>query len=370
MRKYALLLATLVTLGGCDSLASRLSPPRDAAQPPPPPPPAPTPPPPPADPVAAAGLEKISFTINGPLEEAIRNTPAADVAPALSQVTARLLVWWVDVARGLRKGDSADLVFQRIPGKEPLVHALRFTSGKHGRDFHAYLHQPEGARFTRYYDAAGEEVEERIHNSPIDDYDQVTSMLRDGRKHKGVDFRAPVGTPVKVPFDATLSRKNWSWKGNGNCLEFHDAQGRRIVFLHLDVIPKTLVPGQRFKAGQVVASSGNSGRSTAPHLHYQLEAPNGKLLDPFKVHSTYRAKLDAAQLPTFLAAKEKLDRMLTFVPGQLPAVAAPATAEPTPAAPTPAPTLEPAPAAAPADPGAAAVPEPGAAAPAGAPAAP
>jgi murein DD-endopeptidase MepM/ murein hydrolase activator NlpD len=353
LRKYALLLALLAFgLASCNSLAARFNPPPDAAAPPPPPPPPPAPAPP-ADPLAAAGLERISITVNGPLEDAIKGSTAYDVAAPLAQVTARLLVWWVDVQRGLRKGDTIDLVFQRVPGKEPLIHALRFNSGRNSQEYRAYLHKPEGAKLPRYYDATGQEVEERLENSPIDDYDSVTSMLRDGRKHKGVDFRAPSGTPVKLPFDATLSRKNWSWKGNGNCLEFHDAKGQRIVFLHLSELPKTLLPGKRFKAGEIVAQSGNTGHTTAPHLHYQLEAPNGKLLDPFKVHAVFHAKLDAAQVPAFFAARDSFDRMISFVPGLAPAPAvapaAPAPADPAapalPAAAQPAATPAPAPAA-------------------------
>ncbi|MBI5547066.1 MAG: M23 family metallopeptidase [Deltaproteobacteria bacterium] len=330
MRIIALLLA-LLALTGCESLAARFNPPPDAAQPPPPPPP--PPPAPPVDPLAAAGLEKVSFTVSGPLEDAIRMTAASDIAAPLAQVTARLLVWWVDVQRGLRKGDTLDVVFQRVPNREPLVHALRFNSGKNAQEYQAYLYKSEGSRFGRYYDAKGAEVEERLEGGPIDEYEQVTSMLRDGRKHKGVDFKAPVGTPVKIPFDATLTRKNWSFRGNGNCLEFRDRQGRRIVFLHLAEIPHTLRPGQNFKAGQVVAASGNTGRSTAPHLHYQLEAPNGKLLDPFKMHPLFHARLEGAQLAAYQAARDQYDRMISFVPGALPVAAA--------AAPAAAPATEP-----------------------------
>jgi murein DD-endopeptidase MepM/ murein hydrolase activator NlpD len=349
VRKLALVVA-LCAIAGCNSLAAMLHPPPDAATVAPPPPP--PPPPPPADPLAAAGLEKVSITINGPLEETIRGTSASDIAPALTQVIARLVIWWVDVGHGLRKGDNADIVFQRVPNHEPLIHALRFYSGKNEKEYRAYLYKPEGAHFARFYDAGGAEVEERLQGGPVDDYEQVTSMLRDGRKHKGVDFKTPVGTPVKLPFDATLSRKNWSFKGNGNCLEFHDAQGRRIVFLHLSELPKTLTPGTKFKAGEVVAESGNTGHTTAPHLHYQLEAASGKLLDPFKEHTTFHAKLEAAQLAAFNAAREKYDRMLSFVPGApppapappSPAVAPPSPPPPVPAAPAPAPSA-PAPAA-------------------------
>ncbi len=79
----------------------------------------------------------------------------------------------------------------------------------------------------------------RLENSPLDDYEQVTSLLRDGRRHKGVDFKAAVGTPVKAPFTGVVKRKNWNFSSNGNCLELEELGGkrRRALFLHLSELP-------------------------------------------------------------------------------------------------------------------------------------
>ncbi len=322
MKTRAMLLLAVSAGLGCDKLQAL------RAKPPPPPvatAPTPTPTPaPPADPLAASGLEKVTFEVDGPLEESLRRVTAHETAPALAQVTARLLIWWVDVARGMRKGDQVTVVFQRIPNKEPLIHALKFQSGKNEREYLAYLYKPEGSRFAHYYDGSGDEVEERLENAPLDDYEQVTSILRDGRRHRGVDFKTPTGTPVKAPFDLVVTRKNWNFHGNGNCLELNNAAGQRVVFLHLSELPKTLGVGQRFKLGQVVAESGNTGHTTAPHLHYQLESPDGRLLDPFKVHKTYHRKLAAAQVAGFQAAKAKYDALFAFTPSSAPQALAPA----------------------------------------------
>ena len=94
-------------------------------------------------------------------------------------------------------------------------------------------------------------------------------------------------------------RKNWKFTGNGNCLEFKDPKGRRIIFLHLEELPEDLKVGRQFKKSDVVAKSGNSGRSFAPHLHYQLEDAKGRVLDPFEVHETYRKTIPAASKASF-----------------------------------------------------------------------
>ncbi len=309
MRVAVLLLVSLIA-SGCDKLLQKeLPPPPPAAAEPAPPPP---PPPAPADPVKESGRKAVTLKIDGPLELAFREKVGGDVAPALSQVTARLLVWWVDVQRDLRRGDDLTVVYEEVPGAEPVVHALRFNSQKLGKENRAFLFKPDGAAYGRYYDETGQELEERLEHSPMDQYEQITSLLRDGRRHKGVDFKAPTGTPVKLPFDAVLTRKNWNFRANGNCLEFKDGQGRRILFLHLSELPKSLQPGKRFRRGEVVAQSGNSGRSTAPHLHYQLENASGKVLDPFEIHRTYRSRIDGSHEPAFQATRGQLEKLLAF----------------------------------------------------------
>src|SRR5262249_42563811 len=154
-------------------------------------------------------------------------------------------------------------------GEEPVVHALRFQSGKLNRTFRAFRYQPAGSRFARLYQADGAEVEARLVDAPLDDYEQITSLLRDGRGHKGVDFKTPAGTPVKAPFDGVVTRRNWNVRLNGNSIEVAEAGGARIaMFLHLSEIPTEIHLGERVKRGQVIALSGNTGHSFAPHLHY------------------------------------------------------------------------------------------------------
>ena len=63
----------------------------------------------------------------------------------------------------------------------------------------------------------------------------MTSLIRDGRGHKGVDFRVPVGTPVKATFDAVVMRRNWNFGSNGNCVDLREqgGAGRSVYLPHL-----------------------------------------------------------------------------------------------------------------------------------------
>jgi len=279
---------------------------------------APTPPPAPVDPLVAAGLARASVKIEGPLETALVQASDSTVGPALAQVVTRSLVWWVAVPNEILRGDTLDVLYQVRPGEEPLVYAVRFASGKTGQTHRAYRFLPPGENNPRYYLPTGEEMEMRLENSPLDEYEQVTSLLRDGRRHKGVDFKAAVGTPVKAPFTAVVKRKNWNFSSNGNCLELEELGGkrRRALFLHLSELPRDLKAGKRFSAGQVIAASGNSGRSFAPHLHYQLMTQDDRVLDPFDSHRTFRRSLPESQRGGLDAEIRRLDSLLN------PAVAA------------------------------------------------
>jgi murein DD-endopeptidase len=287
---------------------------------------APQPAAPSASTASPAGPRLITASLAGPLEETITVAvgPGGQTLGAeLTQVVNRLLVWDLQVAKEGRKGDRIEVLFSPAPpggagasgSQEPVVDALRYTSQKRGKTFAAYRWKAPGAKYPRYYRADGSEVEERLVDGPIRDYEQVTSLVKDGRRHKGVDFRAPVGTPVYAPFDGVIARRNWKFASNGNCLDLADpATGRHAIFLHLDVVPKSIQKGQAVKKGEQIAVSGNSGHSFAPHLHYQLEDQGGRVLDPFAVHKTRRESIPAADLPAFQAERARLDALLAAAP--------------------------------------------------------
>jgi murein DD-endopeptidase MepM/ murein hydrolase activator NlpD len=202
---------------------------------------------------------------------------------------------------------------------QPQVDALQLVSGKYGKTFSAYRYQAKGDAFSRLYEPDGILLEKHLVAAPIDTYEQVTSLLRDGRHHKGVDFKTPVGSKVRATFAGTITRKNWNWHGNGNCLEVTESASphRHALYLHLSPIPASVHVGLKVARGQVIAESGNTGHSFAPHLHYQLMAANGtKVLDPFESQATRRVAIAADQ-------KAALEKAIVQLSGRMaPAVAA------------------------------------------------
>jgi murein DD-endopeptidase MepM/ murein hydrolase activator NlpD len=107
-----------------------------------------------------------------------------------------------------------------------------------------------------------------------------------------------------------VARKNWHFRGNGNSLDLREVGGRGVTALYLHLAePPSVAVGARVASGQVVARSGNTGRSFAPHLHFQVMQA-GKVLDPFTALPTQRRKLAARDQAPFAAEVARLDRLL------------------------------------------------------------
>ena len=250
----------------------------------------------------ATGEHVLTATLSGSLDESIE-AKAPTEGPALTMVVSRLLVWWLHPARDVRPGDKLWVVYELPEGQEPLVLGLRYQSLKLGLTRTIVRFQAPGSAFARYYDDTGAELEERLVDSPLDDYEQITSLLRDGRGHKGVDFKVPVGAEVHSPVEGVVTRRNWNWHANGDCVALEDkATGRELMFLHMSAVADEVKVGAKIAKGQVLGKTGNTGHTTAPHLHYQVMSPQQKVLDPFAVQPTTRRKLSGDQLVAFHAA--------------------------------------------------------------------
>jgi murein DD-endopeptidase len=245
-------------------------------------------------------------------EVPVRGSMAAALVPALgaegSQVAAhyaRIFMWDLDLRRDIVSGDRMRVVWRSNAAGEPEIGAAQYASQRLGKVLRAYRFRGPEDTHASYWDVDGVEVARRLKSSPLRDYDQITALLKDRPTHQGMDFKTAVGTPVYAPRAGVVSRINWKLKGNGNCLEVRFDDGVAAKFLHLSAVK---VAGQaRVSAGQVVALTGNTGRSTAPHLHYQLNRGQ-KTVDPVDYHGTSRRRLSAPALAKLKAEVAQLDK--------------------------------------------------------------
>ena len=242
----------------------------------------------------------------------------------LSAHVSRNLVFSLDMRREVYPGDKISVVFKTVADSERSsrpdipdeieIIAMKYKSVRLGKELDFYSFKPAGKKFAAFYDEKGVSVEKHLKNSPLKEWIQITSVLKDRRpKHDGIDFKAPVGTPIYAPFSGKVMRTNWKMKYNGVSLSAELLTNPRtyMVLLHMDKL--YVKDGQSFKAGDHIADSGNSGRSYAPHLHYQLQKEPGKtraIIDPFKYHGTFRSEIKDSDKAAFEARKKELDPLM------------------------------------------------------------
>ncbi|MEC7641824.1 MAG: M23 family metallopeptidase [Nitrospinota bacterium] len=267
-------------------------------------------------------VRSIHFTIRKSLNHTLcgilSRTEGCEI---LSAYMSRLLVWFIDINKQMRNGDSVNLVYEESDGENRFhILKLKYYSRLLDKMFEANYYKYPGPRYGAFFDPDGKAIAPRIVNqeAPIRDYLEITSLPGDYRKgrfhgHSGTDFKAPTGTPVYSGFDGRVTRRNWNIRANGYSLEIdHPDKKVKSRYLHLS---KTLVKvGQFVKQGQKIAKSGNSGRSFAPHLHYELLTRDSKptVKNPFKskAHNTYYNQVPAQRKEEFMKMVSLYDSAL------------------------------------------------------------
>ena len=265
-------------------------------------------------------------SFSGPLRGSIAATLAArlDAAEAdlLAAHLARSLGWQIDLRSDPRPDDRFTVIYEfgadverdrdLGPGDPIEILAYEYRSQRHASTYRGFRFKPTGSRWPVIWNDDGSEVSRRLESSPIDDYEAITARLNDGRQHDGIDFKVPVGTPVRAPQRAKVLRKNWNVRANGYCVDLlYEASGLHGIFLHLSEIhDDVVVLGRRIEPGTVFALSGNTGRTTNPHLHYALRKGKTNYLDPFHRMATLRRRIESQDRSEFEAQRDALAELL------------------------------------------------------------
>ena len=92
--------------------------------------------------------------------------------------------------------------------------------------------------------------------------------------HRGTDFAAPIGTPIMASGDGIVKKAGWCG-GGGNCVKIKHNSTYQTVYAHMSKFARGIKPGVRVKQGQTIGYVGSTGKSTGPHLHYEVIV-NGK----------------------------------------------------------------------------------------------
>lgn len=248
-------------------------------------------------------------------------TEEAGIADAIAIQVAEIFSTDIDFHRELRRGDTFSVVYETLTADgEPIVWnqgtgrvlAAEFVNG--GRVHQALWYQGRDGR-GGYYAFDGQSKRRTFLASPLE-FSRVTSgfamrmhpILQRLRAHKGVDYAAPTGTPVRVVGDGVVDfagRQN----GYGNVVIVRHSNHRTTLYAHLSRID--VRRGERVAQGQHLGAVGATGWATGPHLHFEFHV-NGVHQDPMRIAKSSEAvKLAASERAGFeqqaQVARVKLD---------------------------------------------------------------
>lgn len=219
---------------------------------------------------------------------------------------ADIFAWDIDFGREIQPGTAFNAIFDvpfadgKAVGTGKLL-AARITIGK---DEHtAFWHKAGGAN--AYFNKDGNSLRKAFNRNPVD-YVRITSgfskaryhpVLHEIRAHKGVDYGAPIGTPIHATGDGKITMRGWSG-GYGNMITIQHGQTYSTVYGHMSKFG-AYQAGANVKQGDVIGYVGMTGLASGPHLHYEFRV-KGQHVDPLGVKFTEAIPIVAKEKPAFM----------------------------------------------------------------------
>ena len=226
-------------------------------------------------------------TIRSSLYEAGKE---ANMTDALIMELVSIFGWDIDFALDIRDGDSFALLYEEqfLEGEKvrdgPIV-AAEFTS--QGRTYRAVRYTDATGR-TDYYTPDGHSMRKAFLRTPVD-FRRISSRfgkrhhptLNQMKMHKGVDYAASRGTPIKAAGDGKIIFQGTKG-GYGRVVIIQHGGRYSTLYAHMNRFKKGMYVGKRVKQGDIIGYVGSSGRATGPHLHYEFRV-NGTHRNPLTV---------------------------------------------------------------------------------------
>jgi murein DD-endopeptidase MepM/ murein hydrolase activator NlpD len=245
---------------------------------------------------------------------------SAQKAGAPAEMTAQVVKLFqhkLDFSRDIQPGDGFSMVFNRkvtqsgrtVSTGDLLYAEIRAKGGA----TRLYGFKGPGMDKAEFFDEFGKSIRGLLLRTPLDNV-RITSsfgmrlhpILGFTKMHTGIDFGAPMGTPVYAAGDGVVVRAEWA-NGYGRWLQIKHAGGIETGYGHLS--RWAVRAGEHVHQGQVVAYVGSTGRSTGPHLHYETIV-NGQKVNPSNFKAPAGVVLSGAQLTAFKAEKARIDALL------------------------------------------------------------
>ena len=220
----------------------------------------------------------------------------------------------VDFQRDIRKNDKFQIMYEiflneknEITETGEILFANLKLSGQDNNLYYFDYNDIQG-----HYDKNGKSVKKALMKTPINGarLSSPFGMRKhpiDGynKMHRGTDFAAPMGTPIMASGDGVIKKAGWCG-GGGNCVKIKHNSTYQTVYAHMSKFARGIKPGVRVKQGQTIGYVGSTGKSTGPHLHYEVIV-NGKKVNSQKLKLPSGKILKGKERKLFETKKIKLD---------------------------------------------------------------
>ncbi len=258
--------------------------------------------------------KEILYKENIILQSLYRSASEQNVPANIIIEFAGIYGFQVDFQRDIRKKDSFQIMYEIFTDKNNKIietgNILFANLNLSGENNMLYFFDKKGSE--GHYDQNGKSIKKALMKTPINGarLSSPFGMRKhpiDGfnKMHRGTDFAAPMGTPIMASGDGVIKKAGWCG-GGGNCIVIRHNSTYQTVYAHMSKFAKNIRSGVRVKQGQTIGYVGSTGKSTGPHLHYEvivngekinsqtLKLPSGKILkgEERKIFETKKIKLD------------------------------------------------------------------------------
>lgn len=256
--------------------------------------------------------------ITGVIDDSLyMSAKKAKLPVALVPAFANLFAWEIDFTRDIRPGASFKVAYERILDEKGQYlrsgQVLAAELVTRGKTYDAFRTAESG--WAEYYSSTGYNKKRTLLRTPLE-FSRISSHYNLNRKHpvlgytrahRGTDFAAPTGTPIKAAGDGVVEKAAW-FGGYGRYIRIKHDKKFKTAYAHLSGYAKGIKTGKKVKQGQTIGYVGSSGRSTGPHLHYEIFV-YGKQVNPMKVKLPTGTKVKKHGLKEFNAKVANFQKM-------------------------------------------------------------
>lgn len=256
-----------------------------------------------------AARTAIQTSIFGSASEA--GIPSAVIAEMI-----RVYSWSVDFQRDIRSGDTIELLYEAHETKDGEVvkygNLLYANLSVNGRAQPMYRFEMKDGT-TDYFDPEGMSIRKTLMKTPIDGARLSSGfgmrrhpVLGYNKMHKGTDFAAPTGTPIYAAGDGTVVERGRKG-GYGNYMRIRHNNELSTAYAHMHKFNSKATKGARVTQGQIIGYVGTTGRSTGPHLHYEV-LKNNRQVNPRSINLPVGIQLAGADKDKFKSVVKTAQR--------------------------------------------------------------